>query len=173
MLLHFARQWTKPYMKINSLREFEQSGEAWKRIYPSYWKIHISRRLELFNSRPASGFHRIRHYGLLASKRKLAQARQCLEVAPPDIEPTTDEPCDDTPVFHCLNAANPWGLSPTFRRIIYPEHHQTWKVKITRAKYRQDINIIVKIRWQANYCWKLKYRELTVKKAIKRGWNRQ
>ena len=35
-----------------------------------------------------SGFHRNRHFGLLASHRKLADARRLLDVVQPDVEPT-------------------------------------------------------------------------------------
>ena len=50
------------------------------------------------------GFHRIRHYGLLAgSARKdcLAHARELLEVAPAPEEPAAEEPADQRPPCPC------------------------------------------------------------------------
>ena len=50
------------------------------------------------------GFHRIRHYGLLASssrKANLARARTLLEVAAPPDEPMPDEPTDLRPPCPC------------------------------------------------------------------------
>ena len=48
----------------------------------------------LFHALPR-GFHRIRHYGLLASARRkdhLERARRLLNVAPPPVDEPTDEP---------------------------------------------------------------------------------
>ena len=50
------------------------------------------------------GFHRIRHYGLLASsarKTSLARARQLLNVAPPPHTDPIDEPTDVRPPCPC------------------------------------------------------------------------
>jgi len=50
------------------------------------------------------GFHRIRHYGLLASSPRkdcLAQARDLLRVAPPPEEPAAEEPADPRPTCPC------------------------------------------------------------------------
>ena len=50
------------------------------------------------------GFHRIRHYGLLASgarKDNLEQARQLLAVAPPAADDTSVEPADPRPPCPC------------------------------------------------------------------------
>ena len=50
------------------------------------------------------GFHRIRHYGLLASSPRkdcLAQARDLLGVAPPPEEPAAEEPADPRPTCPC------------------------------------------------------------------------
>ena len=49
------------------------------------------------------GFHRIRHYGLLASsarKASLARARELLAVAPPPDDDVPDEPLDVRPHAH-------------------------------------------------------------------------
>ena len=50
------------------------------------------------------GFHRIRHYGLLASsarKASLARARELLAVAPPPDDEVPDEPRDVRPPCPC------------------------------------------------------------------------
>jgi hypothetical protein len=50
------------------------------------------------------GFHRIRHYGLLASGRRranLEHARQLLEVSPPQADDATIEPPDARPPCSC------------------------------------------------------------------------
>jgi putative transposase len=50
------------------------------------------------------GFHRIRHYGLLASsarKASLALARELLNVAPPTEDDTPEEPADVRPPCPC------------------------------------------------------------------------
>jgi len=50
------------------------------------------------------GFHRIRHYGLLAAssrKASLARARELLATAPLANDETLDEPCDVRPVCPC------------------------------------------------------------------------
>ena len=50
------------------------------------------------------GFHRIRHYGLLAGsarKASLALARELLAVAPPPNDDTPEEPLDPRPPCPC------------------------------------------------------------------------
>ena len=54
------------------------------------------------------GFHRIRHYGLLAAssrKTSLARARELLAVAPPADDETSDEPRDVGLVCPCCGGA--------------------------------------------------------------------
>lgn len=54
------------------------------------------------------GFHRIRHYGLLAGsscKDSLALARDLLEVAPAPEEPAAEEPADQRPPCPCCGGA--------------------------------------------------------------------
>jgi hypothetical protein len=53
------------------------------------------------------GFHRIRHYGLLAGaarKASLALARELLDVAPPPDEDTPEQPLDPRPPCPCCGA---------------------------------------------------------------------
>jgi hypothetical protein len=49
-----------------------------------------------------SGFHRIRHCGLLASRTKLALARRLLDMPEPETTPTTTSEKEDTAPFNCL-----------------------------------------------------------------------
>lgn len=54
------------------------------------------------------GFHRIRHYGLLAAssrKASLARARELLATAAPTVEETPDEPRDVRPVCPCCGGS--------------------------------------------------------------------
>ncbi len=48
-----------------------------------------------------TGFHRIRHYGLLASQSKLALARGLLDVPAPEAMPQSATEDDDKAPFHC------------------------------------------------------------------------
>ena len=59
-----------------------------------------------------TGFHRIRHYGLLASKAKLNMARQALHVAPPpEIKNPANESKADSPPFVCRQCQSPMKVS--------------------------------------------------------------
>ncbi|MEC8374225.1 MAG: IS91 family transposase [Pseudomonadota bacterium] len=59
-----------------------------------------------------TGFHRIRHYGLLASKAKVNMARQALHVAPPpDIKKTANESETDSAPFVCRQCQSPMKVS--------------------------------------------------------------
>ena len=58
------------------------------------------------------GFHRIRHYGLLAGsahKDNVALARQLLAVPPPAHDDTTEEPLDVRPPCPCCHRPPPWA----------------------------------------------------------------
>ena len=54
-----------------------------------------------------SGFHRIRHYGLLASHAKLALARQLLNVPAPDVIPTVESVVEENAPFQCRQCHQP------------------------------------------------------------------
>ena len=59
-----------------------------------------------------TGFHRIRHYGLLANKAKLNMARQALHVAPPpEIKNTANESKADSAPFVCRQCQSPMKVS--------------------------------------------------------------
>ncbi len=63
------------------------------------------------------GFHRIRHYGLLAGatrKAQLERARELLGVAPPPDNHTPDEPADIRPPCPCCGG--PMVVIETFER---------------------------------------------------------
>ena len=62
------------------------------------------------------GFHRIRHYGLLASKTKLALARRLLDVPAPDV--TSASTTDETAPFHCHECGQPMVIAA----IMLPAH---------------------------------------------------
>jgi hypothetical protein len=72
-----------------------------------------------------SGFHRIRHYGLLASQSKLADARRLLDVVPPDVEPTDETAADDTAPFHCRQCGRPMLVVVLLLREILPRAPST------------------------------------------------
>ena len=59
-----------------------------------------------------TGFHRIRHYGLLANKAKLNMARQALHVAPPpEIKNPANESKADSAPFVCRQCQSPMKVS--------------------------------------------------------------
>ncbi|MGB4925446.1 MAG: IS91 family transposase [Giesbergeria sp.] len=66
------------------------------------------------------GFHRIRHYGLLANSRRrdnLALARQLLQVAPPPIEAAADDGLDSPrPTFVCAHCGHAMVVLQVFLR---------------------------------------------------------
>lgn len=80
-----------------------------------------------------SGFHRIRHYGLIANnarKENLARARELLHVAPAAVADAgiADEPTDPVrPTFVCAHCGGPMIIVQTFERtqtIRAPPHVQ-------------------------------------------------
>ncbi len=67
------------------------------------------------------GFHRIRHYGLLASgtrRDNLARAREFLAVPPPAPEPDKAEPADHRPACPCCGGR--MLILETFERFAQP-----------------------------------------------------
>ena len=54
-----------------------------------------------------SGFHRIRHFGLLASRPKLALARKLLEAPAPEVQETFTKAADEPAVFICRKCQQP------------------------------------------------------------------
>jgi hypothetical protein len=67
------------------------------------------------------GFHRIRHYGLLASgtrREKLARARELLAVPPPAAEPGAAEPAEHRPACPCCGGR--MLILETFERFAQP-----------------------------------------------------
>jgi hypothetical protein len=67
------------------------------------------------------GFHRIRHYGLLASgtrRDNLARARALLAVPPPSPEPDEAEPADYRPACPCCGGR--MLILETFERCAQP-----------------------------------------------------
>jgi hypothetical protein len=65
------------------------------------------------------GFHRIRHYGLLANCSRSASldlARQLLHVSPPDPQPGEDPPDTGRPTFVCPHCGHAMIIVQTFAR---------------------------------------------------------
>jgi len=58
-----------------------------------------------------SGFHRIRHYGLLSSKAKLKQSRQLLHVSEPEDEEITQETDEPSAPFMCRECHLPLKIT--------------------------------------------------------------
>ena len=54
-----------------------------------------------------SGFHRIRHFGLLASRPKMALARQLLDVPAPEVKVHSEKEDDEPAVFNCRKCQQP------------------------------------------------------------------
>jgi len=54
-----------------------------------------------------NGFHRIRHYGLLASSKKLKQARRLLNMAEPEPDVEPNEKDDESAPFKCRKCHSP------------------------------------------------------------------
>jgi hypothetical protein len=54
-----------------------------------------------------NGFHRIRHYGLLASPTKLKQARRLLNMAEPEPDVEQSEKSDEPTPFECRKCHSP------------------------------------------------------------------
>jgi hypothetical protein len=54
-----------------------------------------------------SGFHRIRHFGLLASRPKMALARQLLDVTAPEVKVTSEKEDVEPAVFNCRKCQQP------------------------------------------------------------------
>jgi hypothetical protein len=69
-----------------------------------------------------SGFHRIRHYGLIANtgrRENLARARELLHVAPAEVTPDGDDaPADFVqPTFVCPHCGAPMNIIDTLPRV--------------------------------------------------------
>jgi hypothetical protein len=55
-----------------------------------------------------SGFHRIRHYGLLSSQTKLSLARRLLDVSTPEFAATSESIANkETALFQCRKCHQP------------------------------------------------------------------
>jgi len=82
-------------------KDYRRNGAEWQQVMTLAADEFI-RRFLLHNL--PKGFHRIRHYGLLASgtrRDNLKRARQLLAVAPPAVDDTPIEPLDARPACPC------------------------------------------------------------------------
>jgi hypothetical protein len=113
VLAYLSRYTHRVAISNGRLMQFDQTGVTFR--YKNYRRTGADRqqvmtlatdefiRRFLLHTLPR-GFHRIRHYGMLAgSARKdcLAFARQLLKVAPPPEEPAAKEPADQRPPCPC------------------------------------------------------------------------
>jgi hypothetical protein len=57
-----------------------------------------------------SGFHRIRHFGLLASRPRLALARKLLDAPAPEVQETSAKADDEPTVFNCRKCQQPLAI---------------------------------------------------------------
>jgi hypothetical protein len=76
-----------------------------------------------------SGFHRIRHYGFLASPTKLALARRLLDMPLPETKATPSSEKEDTAPFHCQTCQSAMTMTAV-RQPIY----------LTRAPPKEGTN---------------------------------
>ena len=88
------------------------------------------------------GFHRIRHYGLLASQTKLARARQLLGIPAPEVTPTLEPADDETAPFQCRQCHQPMVILA----ITLPAYLPRAPPKRKQTVVKQDNNIVVETR---------------------------
>lgn len=88
------------------------------------------------------GFHRIRHYGLLASQTQMALARRLLNIPANDVEPPLEHADDETAPFRCRQCHQPMVILA----ITLPAYLPRAPPNMKRAEVKQDKNIIVEIR---------------------------
>lgn len=67
-----------------------------------------------------NGFHRIRHYGLLASPVKLKQARQLLNMAEPEPSEKVNEKKDESASFECRKCHSPLSIMAISEPVYLP-----------------------------------------------------
>jgi hypothetical protein len=93
------------------------------------------------------GFHRIRHYGLLASQTQMALARRLLNIPANDVEPPLEHADDETAPFRCRQCHQPMVILA----ITLPAYLPRAPPNMKRAEVKQDKNILVEIRGQVHY----------------------
>jgi hypothetical protein len=67
-----------------------------------------------------SGFHRIRHFGLLASRPKLALARKLLDVPATDVQETSAKAEEEPAVFNCRKCQQPLEIMAIKESVYLP-----------------------------------------------------
>lgn len=87
-------------------------------------------------------FHRIRHYGLLASQTQMALARRLLNVPATDVEPPLEPADDETAPFKCRQCHQPMVILA----ITLPVYLPRAPPNMNRTEVKLDKNIIVEIR---------------------------
>jgi hypothetical protein len=114
------------------------------------------------------GFHRIRHYGLLASQTQLTLARLLLNVPAYDIEPLLEHADDETAPFQCRQCHQPMIIVA----IALPAYLPRAPPFMKRAEVKQDKSIIVEMRWWYTMANSLYIMKLRQEKTTKKEWNR-
>lgn len=76
-----------------------------------------------------SGFHRIRHFGLLASRPKMALARKLLNVPAPDVQEAPAKTDDESAVFNCRKCQQPSAIMAIQAPIYLPRAPPNAKVR--------------------------------------------
>jgi hypothetical protein len=66
------------------------------------------------------GFHRIRHFGLLASRPKLALARKLLDAPTPEVQETSAKADDEPAVFNCRKCQQPLAIMAIAEPVYLP-----------------------------------------------------
>jgi hypothetical protein len=67
-----------------------------------------------------NGFHRIRHYGLLASPTKLKHARRLLNMAEPEPDVESSEKSDESAPFECRKCHSPLRIMAISEPVYLP-----------------------------------------------------
>jgi hypothetical protein len=76
-----------------------------------------------------SGFHRIRHFGLLASRPKMALARQLLDVPAAEVKVTSEKEDDEPVVFNCRKCQKPLEIMAIQAPVYLPRAPPKAKVR--------------------------------------------
>jgi hypothetical protein len=76
-----------------------------------------------------SGFHRIRHFGLLASRPKMALARQLLDTPAPEVQETSAKADDEPAAFNCRKCHQPLEVMAIQKPVYLPRAPPNVKVR--------------------------------------------
>jgi hypothetical protein len=97
-------------------------------LIPSVSGVHEFIRLFMLHVLP-SWFHRTRHFGLLASRTKMALARQLLDIPAPEVQETSAKADDESAVFNCRKCQQPLEIMAIQEPIYLPRAPPNAEVK--------------------------------------------